>query len=91
MKVSSLLVSVNPFGFTALTLLALGGPDLIKHSQLLFENAAESRITEIAKAQVIEILEAQADLLTIDWKESAPVIFCNKFSIGFKRQSKKCR
>lgn len=34
---------------------------------------------------------AEVDLRRIDWKATAPIVFCNEFSIGWDPKSKNCK
>lgn len=68
---------VKPFGFTLATLLLLGGPRLYDDSMQILSSLADApNGTRLSAFQ-----KSLGQLTKINWKESAPVVFCNEYSI----------
>lgn len=81
---------LKPFGFSIATLLVLGGPQFYRDvHHIVLETFTESNPNDF-RSRLTLVRSAQKELLRINWRGSAPVVFCNEFAIGYNRQTQRC-
>lgn len=74
------LDQIRPLGIAVSVLLVLGGPTFFAES---IRNVA--RVFDADSAELLKTTgHIQDDLLRIKWKRSAPVVFCNKYSLTYE-------
>jgi len=87
---STLSNFLKPFGLSVAALLVLGGPNVYRDFEKLAVETTSITDRQSFRSWLLKIQIAQAELLRINWKATAPAVFCNEFAISWDSESKTC-
>lgn len=82
--------NLKPFGISLITILALGGTKALQDMGKNLATISSVRAQSDFKTWIETVNSAEAALVQINWKKTAPQIFCNEFAIGYNPRTRKC-
>ena len=80
----------SPFGLPIAVVLIFGGADLFNQLVKLENDFLNIKNPMQLHSWMNKMHTAEVELLRVDWRATAPVVFCNEFSIGWNAKSKNC-
>ncbi len=88
---SLLSKTFSPLGLSISAVLIFGGPSFLGAVEALAPDTKTIGDPGAFQLWLRKMHTAQAEMLQIDWRATAPIVFCNELSIGWNSKSKRCR